>query len=180
MHAQFHQKLAQNTKSPHFFNQNHEPFEIAVVLQEAIDAAGYADVVKKSLFYDKRIDPYYLDSMVRDAAQGHYGAQLDHLDADILHAVLGLITESAELAELVLTSMLSGEPVDRQKMIDELGDVRWYYSILLSAIGSNDDEVTDKNIAKLRTRFPNKFSLYAATTRDTEAENQAMFPGMDQ
>lgn len=48
---------------------------------------------------------------------------------------LGLIGEAGEVADLVKKSLERGAPIDRDRMIEELGDVLWYVAAKLDAHG---------------------------------------------
>jgi len=69
---------------------------------------------------------------------------------------LGLSGEAGEIAELV-AGIEHGTP-DRDKLIKELGDSEWYTAALCTKIGASLDEVFERNIAKLRQRYPNGYS----------------------
>lgn len=43
----------------------------------------------------------------------------------------GLAREASEVAELVLKAWFKRQPVDRYALVDELGDVTWYFVALL-------------------------------------------------
>ena len=84
---------------------------------------------------------------------------------------LGLSGEAGEFAELVKKHLFHGKPLDRERAISELGDVLWYLMYCADAVDSSLEEVAEKNCQKLRARYPNGFSVEAAskTTGDTEA-----------
>lgn len=71
---------------------------------------------------------------------------------------LGLVGEAGEVAELVKKHLGHDQPLPREKMVKELGDVLWYLSNLANLLGINLDEVASKNVEKLKLRYPNGFS----------------------
>ena len=40
--------------------------------------------------------------------------------------------------------------------IDEMGDVLWYYTLLMNTLGIEWDEIIQNNVAKLAERYPEK------------------------
>ena len=91
-------------------------------------------------------------------------------DHDLLHGVLGLITEAAELAEVLKKQHAYGKPIDRVNLKEELGDVLWYLPLLCRALDTDMESIAEMNIAKLKLRYPNKFSKEDAITRNLTAE----------
>lgn len=73
---------------------------------------------------------------------------------------LGLSGEVGEVNDLLKKHLYhrSGKPLDVEKMKDELGDVLWYFSVLLSTLGLTFEEVMQANIAKLQARHANGFT----------------------
>lgn len=75
-------------------------------------------------------------------------------EATYLHACCGLVTESAELLDLFKKKNY-GKKVDfnKDKVKDELGDLFWYFWLLLKSQGLTIDEVLCYNISKLKERY---------------------------
>jgi hypothetical protein len=57
--------------------------------------------------------------------------------------------------------------MDRERLVDEAGDVLWYLDRALLAVGATLDDALAANVAKLRARHPNGFddSQSAVTNR---------------
>lgn len=90
-----------------------------------------------------------------------------------LHAVLGLADEAGELAKAVKRSLFYRTELDRDNMIEEAGDVLWYLSLLLDALGVGLDEVQRRNLAKLRQRYGEVgWNRDGALRRDYNAEKE--------
>lgn len=96
----------------------------------------------------------------------------------LLHSVLGMVTESGELADQVKKHLFYGKPLDVTNLIEELGDLLWYVSIQLSIVRPNDLDpyrtVQNVKIAKLSERYNKKFNDRQAINRDTEKEVSVM------
>lgn len=70
---------------------------------------------------------------------------------------LGLSGESGEVAELVKKHLGHGHPLDRDRVVKELGDVLWYVAALATLLRVPLAEVAEQNIEKLRARYPDGF-----------------------
>lgn len=92
----------------------------------------------------------------------------------LLHAFLGLATELGEAADQLKKHLIYGKPLDEVNLVEEHGDVSWYANLMIDAIGSTWEASWAKNIAKLRVRFPDKFTQAQAVDRDLGAERVAL------
>lgn len=72
---------------------------------------------------------------------------------------LGLCGESGEVAELVKKHLGHGRALDRDRMIEEIGDVLWYVAALATLLQVPLAELADRNIEKLKVRHPNGFKF---------------------
>jgi NTP pyrophosphatase (non-canonical NTP hydrolase) len=75
---------------------------------------------------------------------------------------LGLAGETGEVCEPLKKHLFHGRDLDRDALAKELGDVLFYVSALASTLGLSLDDVAAANIAKLRARYPDGFSVEAA------------------
>ncbi len=76
---------------------------------------------------------------------------------DLLLGAIGLCGESGEVAETVKKHVFHGTPLNREELLEELGDVLWYLTHLTRVLGSSLDDIAAINVAKLRHRYPNGF-----------------------
>lgn len=104
------------------------------------------------------------------------GKDLEHnrMVARAIHACLGLMSEVGEIADALKKHIIYGKELDLINMMEESGDFKWYDALLLTAIKRTMQESMEKNIAKLRARFGDKFSAAAALTRDLDAERRIL------
>lgn len=75
----------------------------------------------------------------------------------IENGVMGLCGESGECIDLVKKSLFQGHALDREKLIDELGDVLWYVAQLATGLGVTLEYVAQHNVDKLLARYPDGF-----------------------
>lgn len=90
------------------------------------------------------------------------------------HAVLGMAGEVGELAGALEKWLYYGRVLDLENVIEEMGDLLWYVAQLCNGIGVDMSAVMEANIAKLRARYPEKYTDEAAANRDHTNEKEAM------
>lgn len=93
---------------------------------------------------------------------------------DLCHACAGIFTEGGELMDQFKKHQFYGKDVDLVNVREEIGDVLWYLAIACRAAGTTLDQVAEINLAKLRKRYPAKFSAEAAINRDVVAERAVL------
>jgi NTP pyrophosphatase (non-canonical NTP hydrolase) len=85
--------------------------------------------------------------------------------AELQHALLGLTSETGELADVVKKHVIYGRDLDKENIAEELGDILWYLAIGAESVGTTLEEIANANIAKLKTRYPEKYSDKLAAER---------------
>jgi NTP pyrophosphatase (non-canonical NTP hydrolase) len=78
---------------------------------------------------------------------------------------LGLAGETGEVVDLIKKFLHHGAPLDKSKLIQELGDVRWYLEYLAMILETDMATIEAVNVAKLRGRYPDGFSFEAANAK---------------
>lgn len=78
---------------------------------------------------------------------------------------LGLPEEAGEVVGILKKAWCHGHPLDKEKLVKELGDCLWYLSMLARLNGVSMSEVASKNIEKLKKRYPDGFSKEASINR---------------
>lgn len=96
---------------------------------------------------------------------------------EILHAAIGIGSEAGEMIESLLPALFDGKPLDTINVHEESGDLLWYLAKLFKYTGTDFERVMAANIAKLRARFPQKFTEEAAQNRDLGRERTALEGG---
>lgn len=91
-----------------------------------------------------------------------------------LHAALGITTEAGEIADLLKRWLFYGKVFTQQQMEEEIGDLLWYIALAADAVGLNMEVIMERNIAKLKARYPDRFTQDAALNRDADRERLAM------
>ena len=93
---------------------------------------------------------------------------------DVLHGALGISTEAGEILDAVKKSIFYGKPFDLVNLQEEIGDCFWYLAILAKEAGMSFEDIMAQNIAKLKARYPDKFTEEKALNRDLEGERSVL------
>lgn len=83
----------------------------------------------------------------------------------LLHAALGILTEAGELGDAIKKHYVYDKDLNRGNIIEEVGDLLWYVAIICNQCHFTLEEAMSKNIAKLRLRYPEKYTDAAALAR---------------
>lgn len=112
----------------------------------------------------------YLDLSSKTLSEQFHIAPDDTYKQKLLHAVIGLSTESNELLDTLKKHVYYGKPLDVVNIKEEIGDIFWYVAILFRELDLDLDNILHDNIEKLRKRYGEKFSTTSALNRDTDNE----------
>jgi NTP pyrophosphatase (non-canonical NTP hydrolase) len=77
----------------------------------------------------------------------------------LLDASAGLSEEAAEVLGLVRKRVFQSRDVDRDRLVEELGDVLWCLSVTADSLGIRMSEVAQRNQEKLAQRHPDGFKV---------------------
>lgn len=114
------------------------------------------------------LDPYVAEAEFR-AAENE-----DMVLSRLMHAVMGMITELGEFVDPLKRHLIYSAALDRTNLGEELGDESWYVAEACNALGARLSAIFERNIEKLRVRFPAKFTEDKALNRDLDAERKAL------
>ena len=92
----------------------------------------------------------------------------------LLHATMGLVTESAEVLDLLKKHYAHNHPLNHNKVKDELADVFHYPTMVCNILGIDIEVLMNINHAKLSIRYPDGYTHDRANNRDIEAEQKAI------
>lgn len=76
----------------------------------------------------------------------------------VLNGVLGLAGECGECCDIVKKNRFQGHELNKEKLLDELGDVLWYIAETCSGLGVSLEDCAKYNLDKLHARYPHGFS----------------------
>jgi len=83
-------------------------------------------------------------------------SEADNKDV-LINGAMGLCSESGEAINIVKKYLTQATPLDRSKLVEELGDITWYVAEVATALGLDLEDVLVRNIGKLKMRHPEKF-----------------------
>ncbi len=156
------------------------------VLALHIASGQMLDQIKKHVFYAK---PYNADTfnasyyMAQNAfgdigglpLEGDLNEKQIEVNPRIFHGIVGIATESTELCEALYKGMMQSDgQFDGVNLLEEVGDLDWYKAIMVDALGADWEQVLVTVIAKLKSRYPDKFTNENAINRDTVAERKIL------
>ncbi len=131
------------------------------------------DKIKKHIFYGKPLPsddgkPFLAmyDFNAKDLASAPSEKTIR-----LLHGILGIATETAELTKPLSEHLFDGVELDKVNILEELSDADWYKSIIFNTLEEDSFEPSwEKIINKLKARYGDKFSAAAAINRNLEVE----------
>lgn len=148
--------------------------ELSAALKRFADAANELDVFKKVLFRGRTREDVGLGPMdLSTALTGVWNA----CDIDLLHGIVGVATESGELAEIAIAYLSEGLEYDPDdtNVREEVGDNLWYLARLVKWAGTTFPAEMKRNIAKLRSRHTEKgFDKERDINRDLFEERKVL------
>lgn len=86
----------------------------------------------------------------------------------LINGVMGLCGEAGEAIDIVKKHLAQGHPLDREKLVKELGDIAWYLAETATALDVSLESVLEGNIEKLRRRYPEGFCADRSIHRDCD------------
>lgn len=166
--------------------------KLAVALSMAARWGEVLDQLKKEIFYGKEVMEFNPSlTVVNEGALPMGGMGYLQNNINMLHGLLGKVTEAAEIAEVGLT-MIQSNTVDIANLLEEIGDNDWYDALIIREIAKATkasapptadtydwaamlrESILTTNINKLVKRFPNKFEESQALNRDLGGEREIL------
>jgi NTP pyrophosphatase (non-canonical NTP hydrolase) len=106
----------------------------------------------------------YQQQAARTLTDGPDAQYSDHQLMLVWNA-LGLAGEAGEVADSIKKMVFHQHGVDRDVLVKELGDVLWYVAALCSKLSINMSEAMERNIAKLKQRYPDGYTSAGSMVR---------------
>ena len=83
----------------------------------------------------------------------------------LLEGLMGLNGEAGEAMDILKKVLFQGHKLDREHVALELGDIAWYLALAADAIGYDLETIFQKNIDKLKARYPDGFETEKSQNR---------------
>lgn len=90
--------------------------------------------------------------------------------AHAIHMIMGLSGEVGELLDAIKKSVIYNKTLDRENVIEELGDIEFYLEGLRQGLNIERVVTLDRNIAKLSKRYDK--GAYSDTAAQTRADKK--------
>jgi len=108
-----------------------------------------------------------------------YRPMLERMDCSLglmrlLHSGIGMCTEAGEFNDMLKRVLYYGKEMDRVNLAEEIGDLLWYCATACDALGISMETVMIQNIAKLKRRYPYKFTEADALNRNLKEERKEL------
>ena len=113
----------------------------------------------------------YIEKAMRTCSPGFHK---ELVGTNALHGAIGVATEAGELLDAVKKALFYGKPVDETNILEECGDILWYMAAIADHYGFTFEQAMERNIAKLKKRYPEKFTEEFAEHRDLTSERKAL------
>ena len=84
----------------------------------------------------------------------------------IINSGMGMSGESGEVNDRIKKWLYQGHDFDRDGIVNEAGDLLWYVAQLATAMDMSLAEIAERNIAKLRARYPAGFDAERIINRE--------------
>lgn len=86
----------------------------------------------------------------------------------LINSVMGLCGEAGEAIDIVKKWMAQGHELDKAHLAKELGDIAWYLAEAATAIDMSLEDIFQKNLDKLKKRYPDGFEIQKSLARAEE------------
>lgn len=96
---------------------------------------------------DLTADPVRYDQMVLQLFKAGTAQEM------LVHAAMGVAGEAGELVDAIKKSWIYGKPLDRDNVIEELGDLRFYIQAMQNVLGISESDILQHNANKLSKRY---------------------------
>lgn len=94
-------------------------------------------------------------------------------EADLWHGATGVAGEAGELLDAIKKHVVYKKPLDRENVVEELADLRFYMAALMNRLNITEVEMTEVINAKLAKRYASgSYSNEQAQARADKAEEQ--------
>lgn len=130
--------------------------------EELIDALMYAEHIKAVAQDGLTANDYQRMAMRTASGVDRVG------NGRLLNGVMGLNGEAGECIDIMKKHLFQGHELDREHLIEELGDCAWYLAVSCEALGVSLGECMQRNIDKLATRYPEGFDKARSINRSAE------------
>jgi len=92
-----------------------------------------------------------VSALVKPGAQ--INTELTDGDCNLLHMTIGVSGEAGELLDAVKKAVIYRKPLDRENVIEELGDIEFFLEGIRQELKISREECLEGNMNKLKSRY---------------------------
>lgn len=93
---------------------------------------------------------------------------------DDVHMIFGMATEVGELMDSYKKNIAYNSELDMINVQEEIGDIMFYIASFCRMNNLDLNKIIERNVEKLESRYPKKFTEYHANNRDLEKERKIL------
>lgn len=86
----------------------------------------------------------------------------------LMESALGLAGEAGECVDIIKKHLCQDHPLDRDSLLEELGDLAWYIALCATVLDADLEGVLWCNIQKLKERYPDGFDAECSINRSDD------------
>lgn len=135
------------------------------IQEELIDALMCTEHLRAIKDSELTANDFQRAAMRTASGMDYDGSEKDGL---LLNGVMGLNGEAGECIDIMKKHIFQGHELNREHMIEELGDVAWYLAVCCEGLGVTLEQVMRGNIEKLMKRYPEGFDKSRSINRQNE------------
>jgi hypothetical protein len=150
--------------------------EVEEILENYSDGELTTDINKQGSLGEEIADAaWYISILFRELHINEVNIDLSNVIIDKpFNTLLSFLKVSLKFLDLLKKKIYYGKDINKDTMIDL--SVKMYFLMLhySNSNGVNFEEILDKNIAKLKSRYGDKFTSEKAINRDLESEKNIL------
>lgn len=105
---------------------------------------------------------------------GNTCASLETKELDNIHMLFGMATEVGELMDVFKKNLAYDTKIDWINVREEIGDIMYYLASFCRINNLDLDTIIGTNVAKLMSRYPEKFNKWNANNRNLDKERSIL------
>jgi NTP pyrophosphatase (non-canonical NTP hydrolase) len=96
----------------------------------------------------------YINKYSEYCIRGFNESIIENRSDQLSSVIMGINEESGEITSLIRKSIYHGKKLDKSKLKSEMGDLLWYYMVLLKLFNFTLMDIIKYNVLKLNERYP--------------------------
>lgn len=115
-----------------------------------------------------------INSEYADFVSTLFNHQTTLIDNDLNHAFYGMVNEIGELGGALKKRIGYNREIDWENVLEEVGDLMFYVTAFCRVKGWDVEYVMERNMEKLRRRYPEGYTDECAVERKDKADGKTV------